>query len=55
MIVPAERGRARTRAAEETAAEAAGGWAGLPVEGEVRSPRADLAKFAPYGPVRPVR
>ncbi|MYW44394.1 hypothetical protein GT346_13965 [Streptomyces sp. SID161] len=47
------RGRACARAAEEAAARAAGGWAELLGEGEVRVSAERPARIAPYGPVRP--
>jgi hypothetical protein len=49
-----ERGWACTRAAEEAAAEVVEGWSGaLGGEAEVRALREQLARIAPYGPIRP--
>ncbi|MFI1164255.1 MarR family winged helix-turn-helix transcriptional regulator [Streptomyces sp. NPDC020801] len=53
LIVLTERGWACTRAAEEAAAEAVRAWAGLIGEGELQSLWRQLARIAPYGPVRP--
>ncbi|MEU5319593.1 MarR family transcriptional regulator [Streptomyces sp. NPDC021056] len=53
LVVLTERGWACTRAAEEAAAEAVGAWAELIGEGEVRALRDQLARIAPYGPIRP--
>jgi DNA-binding MarR family transcriptional regulator len=54
LIVLTERGWACTRAAEEAAAEAVGGWAGLLGESDVRALGERLARIAPHGPIRPV-
>ncbi|MFJ2236133.1 MarR family winged helix-turn-helix transcriptional regulator [Streptomyces sp. NPDC087859] len=53
LVVLTERGWACTRAAEEAAAEAVGAWVELIGEGEVRALRNQLARIAPYGPIRP--
>ena len=53
LVVLTERGWACTRAAEEAAAEAVGAWVELIGEGEVRALRDQLARIAPYGPIRP--
>jgi DNA-binding MarR family transcriptional regulator len=54
LIVLTERGWACTRAAEEAAAEVVEGWSGaLGGEAEVRALREQLARIAPYGPIRP--
>lgn len=53
LIVLTERGRACTRAAEESAAEAVRPWAELLGEGEVGVLRERLLRIAPYGPIRP--
>ncbi|MEU9917553.1 MarR family winged helix-turn-helix transcriptional regulator [Streptomyces sp. NPDC051001] len=53
LVVLTERGWACTRAAEEAAAEAVGAWVELLGEGEVRALRDQLARIAPYGPIRP--
>ncbi|GCB50626.1 marR family transcriptional regulator [Streptomyces sp. NL15-2K] len=53
LVVLTERGWACTRAAEEAAAEAVGVWVELLSEGEVRALRDQLARIAPYGPIRP--
>ncbi|MER5213389.1 MarR family winged helix-turn-helix transcriptional regulator [Streptomyces sp. NPDC002838] len=53
LVVLTERGWACTRAAEEAAAEAVEAWVELLGEGEVRALRDQLARIAPYGPVRP--
>jgi DNA-binding MarR family transcriptional regulator len=53
LIVLTERGWACTRAAEEAAAEAVRVWVELIGEGEVRALRDQLARIAPYGPIRP--
>ncbi|NJP52524.1 hypothetical protein HCJ93_21300 [Streptomyces sp. SBST2-5] len=54
-VVPAEPGRACTRAAEEAATEAVRGWSTVPGEGELRLLWERLARIAPDGPVRPGR
>lgn len=53
LVVLTERGRACTRAAEEAAADAVGGWVELLGEDEVRALRDRLARIAPYGPIKP--
>ncbi|MFF1297761.1 MULTISPECIES: MarR family winged helix-turn-helix transcriptional regulator [unclassified Streptomyces] len=53
LVVLTERGWACTRAAEAAAAEAVGAWVELIGEGEVRALRDQLARIAPYGPIRP--
>ncbi|WP_055714481.1 MarR family winged helix-turn-helix transcriptional regulator [Streptomyces torulosus] len=54
LVVLTERGWACTRAAEEVAAEVVEGWSGaLGGEAEVRALREQLARIAPYGPIRP--
>ena len=53
LVVLTERGWACTRAAEEAAAEAVRVWVELIGEGEVRALRDQLARIAPYGPIRP--
>ncbi|MFD3837847.1 MarR family winged helix-turn-helix transcriptional regulator [Streptomyces sp. NPDC058642] len=53
LVVLTERGWACTRAAEEAAAEAVRAWVELIGEGEVRALRDQLARIAPYGPIRP--
>ncbi|MFJ2394383.1 MarR family winged helix-turn-helix transcriptional regulator [Streptomyces sp. NPDC087843] len=53
LIVLTERGRACTRAAEESAAEAVRPWVELLGEGEVGVLRERLLRIAPYGPIRP--
>ncbi|MGW2048179.1 MarR family winged helix-turn-helix transcriptional regulator [Streptomyces sp. NPDC001858] len=53
LIVLTERGRECTRAAEEAAAEAVRAWADVLGEGEVRVLCDQLARIAPYGPIRP--
>ncbi|MCX5058203.1 MarR family winged helix-turn-helix transcriptional regulator [Streptomyces sp. NBC_00201] len=53
LVVLTERGWACTRAAEEAAAAVVRGWAGVLGEGEVRALRDQLARIAPYGPIRP--
>ncbi|MFQ6143571.1 MarR family winged helix-turn-helix transcriptional regulator [Streptomyces seoulensis] len=53
LIVLTERGRACTRAAEESAADAVRAWAGVLGEEQVRSLGRQLALLAPHGPIRP--
>lgn len=53
LVVLTERGWACTRAAEEAAADAVRAWGELLGEGEVRALRDQLARIAPYGPIRP--
>ncbi|MFI9829905.1 MAG: winged helix-turn-helix transcriptional regulator [Streptomyces sp.] len=53
LVVLTERGWACTRAAEEAAADAVRPWVELLGEGEVRALRDQLARIAPYGPIRP--
>ncbi|MFJ8535137.1 MarR family winged helix-turn-helix transcriptional regulator [Streptomyces sp. NPDC093591] len=53
LVVLTERGWACTRAAEEAAADAVRVWADVLGEGEVRALRGQLARIAPYGPIRP--
>ncbi|MEU6806045.1 MarR family winged helix-turn-helix transcriptional regulator [Streptomyces neyagawaensis] len=54
LVVLTERGWACTRAAEEAAAEVVEAWSGaLGGEAEVRALREQLARIAPYGPIRP--
>lgn len=53
LVVLTERGRACTRAAEESAAEAVRPWVELLGEGEMRVLRERLLRIAPYGPLRP--
>ncbi|MEU5086922.1 MarR family winged helix-turn-helix transcriptional regulator [Streptomyces sp. NPDC021356] len=53
LIVLTARGRACTRAAEASAAEAVRGWSAALGEDEVRALGERLARIAPYGPVRP--
>ncbi|GHH18339.1 MarR family winged helix-turn-helix transcriptional regulator [Streptomyces lanatus] len=53
LIVLTERGWACTRAAEEAAAEVVRGWGDVLGEGEVRALLGQLARIAPYGPIRP--
>lgn len=53
LVVLTERGWACTRAAEEAAAAVVRGWAGVLGEGEVRALRDQLARIAPYGPIKP--
>ncbi|MEV0637086.1 MarR family winged helix-turn-helix transcriptional regulator [Streptomyces sp. NPDC050619] len=53
LVVLTERGWACTRAAEEAAAEAVGAWVELLGEKGVRSLRDQLARIAPFGPIRP--
>lgn len=53
LIVLTERGWACTRAAEAAAAEAVRAWAGLIGEQHVRDLWTQLARIAPYGPIRP--
>lgn len=54
LVVLTEQGWACTRAAEEAAAAVVRGWADVLGEGEVRVLRDQLARIAPYGPIRPV-
>ncbi|MFB7108194.1 MarR family winged helix-turn-helix transcriptional regulator [Streptomyces sp. NPDC056190] len=53
LIVLTEHGRACTRAAEESAADAVRAWGEVIGEGEVRSLWGQLARLAPRGPIRP--
>lgn len=53
LVVLTERGWECTRAAEEAAAEAVRAWVDVLGEGEVRVLRDQLARIAPYGPIRP--
>ncbi|MBE8476643.1 MarR family winged helix-turn-helix transcriptional regulator [Streptomyces justiciae] len=53
LVVLTERGWACTRAAEEAAADAVRPWVELLGESEVRALRDQLARIAPYGPIRP--
>ncbi|WP_037860576.1 MarR family winged helix-turn-helix transcriptional regulator [Streptomyces sp. NRRL S-340] len=53
LVVLTALGRACTRAAEESAAEAVRGWAAVLGEGEVRALGERLTRLAPHGPVRP--
>ncbi|MFB7599422.1 MarR family winged helix-turn-helix transcriptional regulator [Streptomyces sp. NPDC056160] len=53
LVVLTARGRACTRAAEASAAEAVRGWSAALGEDEVRALGQRLARIAPYGPVRP--
>jgi DNA-binding MarR family transcriptional regulator len=53
LIVLTEHGWACTHAAEEAAAEVVRGWVDLLGEGEVHALYGQLARIAPYGPVRP--
>ncbi|WP_225076058.1 MarR family winged helix-turn-helix transcriptional regulator [Streptomyces sp. CoT10] len=53
LVVLTERGRACTRAAEESAADAVRAWGEVIGEGEVRALWGQLARLAPYGPIRP--
>ncbi|MGY6020746.1 MarR family winged helix-turn-helix transcriptional regulator [Streptomyces spinosirectus] len=53
LVVLTERGWACTRAAEEAAAEVVQAWGRLLGEGQVRALRDQLARIAPYGPIRP--
>ncbi|MGW1780875.1 MarR family winged helix-turn-helix transcriptional regulator [Streptomyces sp. NPDC002143] len=53
LIVLTERGWECTRAAEEAAAEAVQAWADVLGESEVRVLCGQLARIAPYGPIRP--
>ncbi|MGW3509218.1 MarR family winged helix-turn-helix transcriptional regulator [Streptomyces sp. NPDC000994] len=53
LIVLTERGRACTRAAEESAADAVRAWGEVIGEGEVRALWEQLARLAPQGPIRP--
>ncbi|MFJ1810632.1 MULTISPECIES: MarR family winged helix-turn-helix transcriptional regulator [unclassified Streptomyces] len=53
LIVLTERGWECTRAAEEAAAEAVRAWTDVLGEGEVGALRAQLARIAPNGPIRP--
>ncbi|MER6787235.1 MarR family transcriptional regulator [Streptomyces sp. NPDC000658] len=54
LIVLTERGRDCTRAAEEAAAEAVRAWAEVLGEEQLSALRAQLARIAPDGPIRPV-
>ncbi|MCQ9133643.1 MULTISPECIES: MarR family transcriptional regulator [Streptomyces] len=54
LIVLTERGRDCTRAAEEAAAEAVRAWAEVLGEEQLSALRAQLARIAPHGPIRPV-
>ncbi|MFB6959286.1 MarR family winged helix-turn-helix transcriptional regulator [Streptomyces sp. NPDC056309] len=53
LVVLTERGRACTRAAEESAADAVRAWGEVIGEGEVRALWGKLARLAPHGPMRP--
>ncbi|MET7987872.1 MULTISPECIES: MarR family winged helix-turn-helix transcriptional regulator [unclassified Streptomyces] len=53
LIVLTELGRACTRAAEESAADAVRAWAEVLGEGEMRALCTRLTRIAPYGPIRP--
>ncbi|MFF4792527.1 MarR family winged helix-turn-helix transcriptional regulator [Streptomyces sp. NPDC001276] len=53
LIVLTERGRACTRAAEESAADAVRVWGEVIGEGEVRALWGQLARLAAQGPIRP--
>ncbi|WP_405874506.1 MULTISPECIES: MarR family winged helix-turn-helix transcriptional regulator [unclassified Streptomyces] len=53
LVVLTERGWACTRAAEEAAAEVVQAWGDVLGESEVRVLRDQLARIAPYGPIRP--
>ncbi|MFE7208446.1 MarR family winged helix-turn-helix transcriptional regulator [Streptomyces sp. NPDC001698] len=53
LIVLTEHGRACTRAAEESAADAVRAWGEVIGEGEVRALGGKLARLAPHGPIRP--
>ncbi|MGW4346883.1 MarR family winged helix-turn-helix transcriptional regulator [Streptomyces sp. NPDC004690] len=53
LIVLTERGRACTRAAEESAADAVRAWGEVIGEEQVRALGRQLTRLAPYGPVRP--
>lgn len=53
LIVLTERGRACTRAAEESAAEAVRPWAEVLGSERTRALRSDLERVVPPGPLRP--
>ncbi|MBY8864581.1 MULTISPECIES: MarR family winged helix-turn-helix transcriptional regulator [Streptomyces] len=53
LIVLTERGRACTRAAEESAADAVRAWGEVIGEEQVRALGRELTRLAPYGPIRP--
>ncbi|MGH3096463.1 MAG: MarR family winged helix-turn-helix transcriptional regulator [Streptosporangiales bacterium] len=53
LVVLTARGRACTRAAEETAAEAARPWVDVLGSERTRALRADLERVVPPGPLRP--
>ncbi|MFG2312484.1 MarR family winged helix-turn-helix transcriptional regulator [Streptomyces sp. NPDC048566] len=53
LIVPTERGRACTRAAEEAAADVVREWSELLGEGDIGALYTRLLRIAPYGPIRP--
>ncbi|MEU7060767.1 MarR family winged helix-turn-helix transcriptional regulator [Streptomyces sp. NPDC046197] len=53
LVVLTERGWACTRAAEESAAEAVRAWVDVIGDAEVRALGRQLARIAPYGPIRP--
>ncbi|MFD4413945.1 MarR family winged helix-turn-helix transcriptional regulator [Streptomyces sp. NPDC058251] len=53
LIVLTGLGWACTRAAEESAADAVRAWGELLGESELRALRDQLARIAPYGPIRP--
>ncbi|MGW4822097.1 MarR family winged helix-turn-helix transcriptional regulator [Streptomyces sp. NPDC004227] len=54
LIVLTEHGRACTRAAEESAADAVRAWGEVIGEGEVRALWGRLTRLAPQGPIRPI-
>ncbi|MGW0950477.1 MarR family winged helix-turn-helix transcriptional regulator [Streptomyces sp. NPDC002545] len=53
LVVLTERGRACTRAAEESAADAVRAWGEAIGESEVRALWGKLARLAQHGPIRP--
>ncbi|MFE7230685.1 MarR family winged helix-turn-helix transcriptional regulator [Streptomyces sp. NPDC001231] len=53
LVVLTERGRACTRAAEESAADAVRAWGEAIGESEVRALWGQLARLAQHGPIRP--
>lgn len=53
LVVLTGRGWACTRAAEEAAAEVVSGWVELLGEAGVRALGENLARIAPYGPIKP--
>ncbi|MFK4148314.1 MarR family winged helix-turn-helix transcriptional regulator [Streptomyces sp. NPDC004065] len=53
LVVLTERGRQCTRAAEQAAAEAVRAWADVIGEGQLVELWQQLARIAPYGPIRP--